>query len=213
MLNRLKNNWLWIVLLFSLFIVIYLIIKISGGEILQLDQFFHYLIVENLRSDFLTPVMKFITMLGSSYVIIGIAVLSFIVLFNKRWSILISLNLIFAFLLSQGLKFVIQRERPFGYHLIIEKGFSFPSGHSMVSTAFYGFIIYLIYRNCQSGMKKYISITLLSILIVLIGISRVYLGVHYMSDVIAGFFISISYLILYIKVINQYIDGGKENEK
>lgn len=213
MLKRLKDNWQWAVVLFSLFIVIDFIIKILGGEILQLDRFFHHLIVENLRSDFLTPVMKFITILGGSYVVIGIAVLSFLILSNKRWSFLISLNLVFVFLLSQGLKFLIQRERPFGYHLVIEKGFSFPSGHSMVSAAFYGFIIYLISQNCKSKIVKVCSVVLVIIFILLIGISRVYLGVHYMSDVIAGFFLSAFYLILYIKVINQYIDGRKRNEK
>lgn len=73
----------------------------------------------------------------------------------------------------------------------------------MVSMAFYGLIIYLIYKYLKNKYLKIFLIILLSILIVMIGISRIYLGVHYTSDVIAGFLFSISYLIIYIKISNQ----------
>ena len=85
--------------------------------------------------------------------------------------------------------------------MVEESSFSFPSGHAMASMAFYGLIIYFIDKNMKNEkLKKIISISL-SILIFLIGISRIYLGVHYASDVIAGFAISIVYLILYITYI------------
>ena len=70
----------------------------------------------------------------------------------------------------------------------------------MVSMAFYGFLIYLIYKNVKNKYIKVISILLLSTLIFLIGASRIYLGVHYASDVIGGFLLAISYLALYIEV-------------
>ena len=73
----------------------------------------------------------------------------------------------------------------------------------MVSMAFYGFLIYLIYKNVKNRYLKFTLIGLLSCLIVSIGISRIYLGVHYNSDVLAGFLVSISYLILYIGLINK----------
>lgn len=205
MLKRLKDNWHFVVLFLSLLIVIYFIMNILEGKVLLLDHFFHALIVENLRSDFLTPIMKLITMFGSSYILIGITLFSIIGLKNKKYGFLISINLICSFFLSQILKFIIQRERPVGYNLIIEKGFSFPSGHSMVSTAFYGFLIYLIYCYLKNKKIKVSLIIFLSILILSIGISRVYLGVHYMSDVVSGFLLSISYLILYVRIINRYI--------
>ena len=75
----------------------------------------------------------------------------------------------------------------------------------MVSMAFYGFIIYLIYKYIKNQYIKWFSITILSILIITIGISRIYLGVHYTSDVLAGFLISIAYLILYTNIINKYV--------
>ena len=72
---------------------------------------------------------------------------------------------------------------------------------SMISMAFYGYIIYLIYKYVKNKYIKWISIVLLSILICSIGISRIYLGVHYTSDVLGGFLISVSYLVIYISAV------------
>jgi undecaprenyl-diphosphatase len=68
---------------------------------------------------------------------------------------------------------------------------------------FYGYFIYLIYKYVKNKYLKWTAISLLSILICLIGISRIYLGVHYTSDVLAGFLISISYLICYITIAKK----------
>ena len=74
----------------------------------------------------------------------------------------------------------------------------------MVSMAFYGYLIYLIYKYVKNKYVKWISIVLLSILICAIGVSRIYLGVHYTSDVLGGFLVSISYLILFISTVNKF---------
>lgn len=103
------------------------------------------------------------------------------------------------------LKNTLKRPRPIDYRLIEETGYSFPSGHSMASMAFYGLLIYLIYRNVKNKYLKWTLICLLSVLIILIGISRIYLGVHYTSDVLAGFLVSLSYLIIYTNCIKEFI--------
>lgn len=149
------------------------------------------------KSDTLTNIMKIITFLGSALSIILLTVLLIIVVNGKRNKILILINVIVTTLLNQLLKNVFQRGRPID-SIIEESGYSFPSGHSMVSMAFYGFLIYLVYK---SNIKyKGLIIGLLSVLIVLIGISRIYLGVHYPTDVIGGFTLSLSYLLLFIDI-------------
>ena len=100
------------------------------------------------------------------------------------------------------------RERPLELMIITEDGYSFPSGHAMAALGFYGFIIYLI---CISNSKKFIKIVfsiLLGLLIFLIGVSRIYLGVHYASDVLAGFLISGAYLILYVILFKKVLKRG-----
>ncbi len=84
----------------------------------------------------------------------------------------------------------------------------------MISAAFYGFLIYLIYKKVKNKKLKITLIIVLSILIVSIGISRIYLGVHYTSDVLAGFTVSVSYLIIYTSIVKKIIlEREKEDEK
>ena len=82
----------------------------------------------------------------------------------------------------------------------------------MASMAFYGFLIYLVYKNVKNKYLRNTLIVILSTLIFLIGISRIYLGVHYASDVLAGFLASIAYLIVYISTNNSFMLYNKSNE-
>ena len=120
------------------------------------------------------------------------------------------LILVIVTLLNQLLKRIIQRPRPEGYRLITENGYSFPSGHSMASMAFYGFIIYLIWKLVKNKKIKYLETGILGIFIFLIGFSRIYLGVHYASDVVGGFAISIAYLIMFTNIIKPKLQNKKE---
>ena len=88
--------------------------------------------------------------------------------------------------------------------MVNENGYSFPSGHSITSMVFYGYLIYLIYRYVDNKNIKVSLIIFLSLLILMIGFSRIYLGVHYTSDVLAGFLISVAYLILFVSIVNKF---------
>lgn len=198
-----EKNIKWVALFICVVLVIGIVIDVLSKEIYQLDVIGYELISKHLISDNITPIAKVITQLGGVIGIITIAIILSIVIKDKKTSILIWVNLIISTLLNQILKYIIQRPRPTEFRLIDEKGYSFPSGHSMVSAAFYGLLIYLIYKNVKNKYLKWGLVTLLSLLIFLIGTSRIYLGVHYTSDVLAGFLISISYLIIFVTMINK----------
>jgi undecaprenyl-diphosphatase len=145
--------------------------------------------------------MKIITEFGNIYVILSIILLLYLFLKDKSKAYYSLLNIGIVIIINNIIKLIIQRPRPNGYNLINESNYSFPSGHAMIATAFYGFLIYLIYRNVTNKRIKYLLITLLFILIISICITRVYLGVHYLSDTIAGFSLSIAYLMIFITLL------------
>ena len=160
-----------------------------------------YNLIIKLMSTGATAFMMFVSHLGSAVVLITLTIAFLILVKNKKDSRCIALNLILVFLLNRILKFIIARPRPEILRLVPEDGYSFPSGHAMVSMGFYGFLIYLICKNVKNKKIKYPLIISLSLLILTIGISRIYLGVHYFTDVIGGFIIAIIYLKLFIKYI------------
>ncbi len=148
-----------------------------------------------------TYIMIGISFLGSAKALIAITIILLLLLKNKRNSKYITINLTFVFLMNRLIKYIVKRPRPQELALVIENGYSFPSAHSMVSFAFYGFIIYLIMRSNVGKKNKIVITALLSLIVVLIGISRVYLGVHYATDVLGGFLIGLIYLVIFIKFV------------
>ena len=199
------KNLKWIILFICLIGFFALAEDVFHKEIMKGDIIGYKIISTFLISDFTTPIAKFITNFGGAIFLIILTITLFILIKNKKIGLSIILNLIVITGLNQILKYILQRPRPTEYRLIEETGFSFPSGHSMVSMAFYGYLIYLIYKYVKNKDLKWISIVLLSILICSIGISRIYLGVHYTSDVLGGFLISLSYLIVYTLIVNRYL--------
>ena len=195
--KALKKNYKLIILLICVIIFVAIIEDIFEKETMIIDLVIYKIIVQNMRTNILTSIFKVITNLGGAYCLITIAILSAIFIKDKKIAFSIPVNLIIITGLNLLLKNIVERPRPEGYRLIDETGYSFPSGHSMISAAFYGLIIYFIWKNVKNTKLKYISCILLSLVILLIGISRIYLGVHYASDVIGGFSISIAYLIIF----------------
>ena len=193
-----KKNLKWVVLFICLVGFLALTEDVFNKEIMQGDIIGYKIISTFLISDFVTPIAKFITNFGGA-IFLSIATIALLLLIkNKKIGLSIFSNIVIITILNQLLKRILRRPRPTEFRIVEETGYSFPSGHSMVSMAFYGYLIYLIYRYI-----KWSLIVLLSILICLIGISRIYLGVHYTSDVLGGFLLSISYLVVYISLIKN----------
>ena len=104
------------------------------------------------------------------------------------------------FLLNQTLKAIVQRPRPDGFQLAVEQGFSFPSGHSMVAMAFFGLLVWMVWHYESDRATRIGCSAAFGLVIVLVGVSRIYLGVHYASDVLAGFCVSLAWLAIYTHV-------------
>jgi undecaprenyl-diphosphatase len=174
-------------------------------EVLEEERFhfdqviIHY--VTNLRTDTLTKVMKMITFLGSVTFLTLLLITSLLWLILKRkdyWGAFIYVIAVAGGgLINNGLKHWFGRVRPED-GLVVEQSFSYPSGHSMGSLIYYGFLGYLVVRS-QRGRSSKLFLTFAFILLILmIGFSRIYLGVHYPSDVLAGFSAGTVWLLLCI---------------
>ncbi len=158
------------------------------------------------RTPFNTEFMKSMTFIGNSIgymLIIPILTIFFVIRKNWRISLQITLVLLLASGLNVVLKNIIERQRPPEIdHLVFADFYSFPSGHAMSAIAFYGFIIYLSIILIKKAWLKYSIVCLCVVMTFLIGVSRVYLGVHYPSDILAGYFAGLGWLMFCILVLN-----------
>ncbi len=170
------------------------------GEAMKLDQMAYWLVVENLRSDWLTPIMESFSALATPVSLIAMLLVIAAFAPGKRPGWFCTVNLALAALLNVVLKTLIQRPRPEGFRLAVESGFSFPSGHSMAAMAFFGLIVWMVWHYEQDRRQRLILTAAFSAVIAMIGISRIYLGVHYASDVLGGFCASIIWLVFYTKL-------------
>lgn len=201
-----RKNFKWIIFFICIIIFLAFAEDVFDKDIIKLDFIGYEIISKYLISDFATPIIRIITNLGGAIFLIFFAVVLFVIIKNKKIGSAIIANLSISTILNLLLKNILQRPRPTEFRIIDEMGYSFPSGHSMVSMAFYGFLIYLIYKYVKNKYLKWSVISILGILICFIGISRIYLGVHYTSDVLAGFLVSISYLILYTSIVKNVLE-------
>ena len=170
---------------------LFMILVLCGHDF-KIDVFNNF--VANNRMGFMDKFFKIFTYLGSFYtlallVLIGGLLLYFIAkkkrlaIFSVSAFALVSIsNLIF--------KHIVRRERPLNFMIINETGYSFPSGHAMMSFAFFAICIYVVCVLVQNKVLKISLICLFSALTIFIGFSRIYLGVHYLSDIVAGWLLS-----------------------
>lgn len=209
-----KNNWRWMLLFICLIGFLALAEDVFHQEIMNGDIVGYDIVSKLFKFNVSTPIAKFMTNFGGAIFVISLTTILFFVIKDKKIGISIITNLGIVTILNQIIKFIMQRPRPTEFRIIEETGYSFPSGHSMVSLAFYGYLIYLIYKYINNKHLKRTLIIILSILICVIGVSRIYLGVHYTSDVLGGFLISFAYLIIYIELVNKFVlEKNKDDRK
>lgn len=203
MLEKIKKYKIPIIIILTLIILI-ITLRVITTEELIIDTMAYNLFVEKLRSPNLNKVMLLVATLSNTPVTVIFIIVLLILIKDKKIALTIPVNLLLITIINQILKLIIQRPRPIGYRLIEIGEYSFPSGHAMTSMALYGFLIYLSYKLIKNKNLKIFFITACILIIIIIGISRIYLGVHYCSDVLAGWSISIIYLIIYINILKNH---------
>ena len=135
------KNLKWIILFTCLIGFLAIAEDVFNKEIMSGDIIGYKLVSTFLISDFATPIAKFITNFGGAIFLITLTIVLLVLIKNKKIGISIFSNLVIVTILNQLLKAILQRPRPIEYRIVEETGYSFPSGHSMVSMAFYGYLI------------------------------------------------------------------------
>src|SRR4030095_687228 len=150
-------------------------------------------------------IMLFITFLGKHQFLIPanlILIFYFIFVTRQNWfSIRVITIAISSLVLMLLLKQLFQRKRPLSPLLKAAKGLSFPSGHAIMAVTFYGLLIYILQHSITIDWLSWFLTILVIVLILLIGFSRIYLRVHYASDVAAGFIIGLLLLLISLAVL------------
>lgn len=195
---------IWYVILLIFIILICFFLKYKFMDNIEILDEVVYNFFNNNINPKITSVMKYITLFGSIYVFLFIILIILIFNKNKKYGLFMGINLLWVGGMNQLLKHLFLRERPFSTFVPDISGYSFPSAHAMCSLAFYGFLFILISRNMKSKILKCILFLLMSIFVLAIGISRIYLQVHYFSDVIMGFIFGIICLIIFILILKNF---------
>ncbi|AJY76727.1 phosphatase PAP2 family protein [Paenibacillus beijingensis] len=155
----------------------------------------------------MTAVMKGLTFIGSPAMTLLLTVAASLFLYfaagHRRETIFFITVVAGALLLNPFMKNLFHRERPNTNRLIEVTGLSFPSGHSMAAFALYGTLCYLLWRNVSHAAGRTLLIASGLFMTAGIGISRIYLGVHYPSDVLGGYLATAAWLCLSICMFNK----------
>lgn len=210
---RLVQSRRAMLVLVAVLVFTWLLFEIKTDDIMRMDAAAHSLVVMHIRAAWLTPIMQSISDLAHPVVLVVMLLVIEVFAPGRRPGLCAAVNLVLATLLNLLLKTLIQRPRPEGYRLVAESGFSFPSGHSMVAMAFYGLLIWMVWRYEKDALVRRLGVIGFGLVIVLVGLSRIYLGVHYASDVLAGFCASIAWLGVYTKLLAPVFLAPREDPR
>lgn len=193
MLNKRHHQTTLITASISFLLFCMIVVLVKGKKIQSFDlSIIHF--IQGLETPLLTPIMKFFTFIGSFPIVMSIFVLvSFVLLYkvkSRRKLLLFSIVVLGTPMINALLKFSFHRVRPNLHRLIEIGGYSFPSGHAMNAFTVYVILIYLLWNYAPRSIGRLVLILTGAFFILMIGSSRIYLGVHYPSDVIAGYLAS-----------------------
>lgn len=200
------KNKKWIILnlfLLSIFLYLGFLVRNSSEGVLFDVSVLNF--IHNSSNPVMLSIMKFISFIGSeTFLFPTIGIIIIYTFIKKKYFItkILLANTLGSWILNYILKWVFQRTRPFDYALVTQGGLSYPSGHSMVTMSMYLAIAYLLSRNKDKIKKRNIYI-MASVFIILMGVSRMYLGVHWPTDIIGGYIMGYLYFISTKKLISD----------
>lgn len=204
MKSHLKNY-----IIISLFAFILVATAVLFRVTMREDLLLYYLLI-SIKNNILLSVATLVSFFGS---VKGLIVVSFFLVFilkSNKQRIFLFLDLISSGLIINVAKNIFLRERPIiGQNLLAD--YSFPSGHTFIAISFYGFLLYLVMKDKESNYKK-LKIGLLLFLIITIPLSRLILGVHYLTDILGGITLGLAYLFFLLIMYESNFLKDKEDE-
>lgn len=161
----------------------------------------------SVRGNFLNAIVITLTHLGDTVTIVALCLLLLILPCRKTYGLPVSLAAISGVAIYKPMKHLFLRARPdSALHLVEQGGYSFPSGHSVSSVIVYGLLLYLIRKHCKNEKLKAALSVLCTCLMLLIGPSRLYVGVHWATDVSCGMLIGAAVLAVTILILERMCD-------
>ena len=200
---KMRKKWITAAILGVLFIILTLLVMFNYTK--SFDSTLYSIITFKMVG-WLTSFYKVITFLGSTVFIVSLCILFlvlFIIIKKPKYGCIITVCLIISTIFNNLVKFIVRRPRPEVLKLVIEKSFSYPSGHTMAAVSMYGMLIYLVYKSNILKKYKIMLYIFLGLLPILIALSRIYLGAHFASDVTGAFLLSTSLLLIEISIIES----------
>ncbi|MGG2016092.1 phosphatase PAP2 family protein [Bacillus sp. S10(2024)] len=189
--------------------------RVHSGGVTTIDEYVKGM-VTGLQTESSLTFFRYVTKLGSgSGIVIGLAV-SLFLFWKKRYyvaMIIYPLSILSTHLINKGIKAIVKRDRPTINEALDALGYSFPSGHAMLSIVTYGFLAYIIAVNVKSVTVKCFVTVLAIVFIVLIGLSRIILSVHYPTDILAGYCMSGVILIIAIYLHRLFSERFQTNQE
>ena len=164
----------------------------------------------SLRGDGLNAIVSALTHCSDTVTIIALCIILLLLPNRLKFGVPVSISALGGVAIYKPMKHIFMRARPDEvFHLVEQGGYSFPSGHSVTSVVVYGLLIYLIRKRCKNQTVKNILTVLCAALMIIIGPSRIYVGVHWPTDVLCGWLIGSAVLIIAVTILERM---NKKNE-
>lgn len=200
-----KAKFIWLYTFSAIFFIAFLSIAILVGvkHNFKIDKFVE--ILSRHRVSAVTKFLKIFTYLGSIYVLAAIALICLAALKNKKDGLFVVCNLGICAICSTIVKYIVRRARPV-WQAVKETGYSFPSAHAMLSVAVYVALMYFAFKHLKNKPLKIFIALFLTIVIIVVGFSRNYLGVHFVTDIIGGMLFGLAITLLNIAIYEKILN-------